>query len=100
MARKDKTVRLKGKAHRVPPQPVEVPPPATVNQAQAIVNAAREHLPILPGKPWSQMTETERYRRALEHFGIRKGDVLSYRVYPHKVAIVYGYGQKVEYWPD
>lgn len=56
--------------------------------------------PTGKAKGWEGLSDEEKLHKALRHFGIKKADILSYRVYPHKVAIVYGYGQKVEYWPE
>lgn len=55
--------------------------------------------PTGKAKGWEGLSEEGKLKTALHHFGIKRADVLSYRVYPHKVAIVYGFGQKVEYWP-
>jgi len=58
---------------------------------------------VVPGlgkaKGWEGLSDEKKLETALRHFGIKRRDVLSYRVYPHKVAIVHGFGQKVEYWP-
>ena len=75
--------------------PGRLPPDATVSiEAEATS-------PPSPSKPtkWEGLSDEKKLETALRHFGIKRRDVLSYRVYPHKVAIVHGFGQKVEYWP-
>lgn len=72
------------------------PPPTVVPPGEA---------PVAPPPPpskakWEGLSDDRKLEMALRHFHIKRADILSYRVYPHKVAIVYGFGQKVEYWPE
>lgn len=70
-----------------PPEAQVSPPPPT-------------DIPRRRGKPWEKMTDEGKLNTALKHLGIRKRDIMSHRVYPHKVAIVYGpVGKKATYWP-
>lgn len=53
------------------------------------------------GKPFAELTARAKLDRALRHFKIKRSDVISHRVYPHKVAIVYRpEGKKATYWVD